>query len=133
MARTTERPTRNGPGACWRRPLGVPAPEAHTGARSVGSAFEISATVHPQGNGHVSHIPPIIHSARADGSVYLLRWQELEPRVWCAEIAWVQRDTQGWHSQQATVMADDLTPIEGQNYKTVPRQVLRDRFRAPAC
>jgi hypothetical protein len=87
----------------------------------------------PKANGHVSHIPPIIHSARADGSVYLLRWHELEPRVWCAEIAWVQRDMQGWHSQQATVMADDLTPIEGQNYKTVPRQVLRDRFRAPAC
>lgn len=80
------------------------------------------------------HLPPIIHSLTAGGPAYLLHWEELEPRVWGAEIAWVEWAGRDWRPRRLAVRSEDLTELDDQDYRTVPRYRLRDRFRpgAPA-
>jgi hypothetical protein len=78
-------------------------------------------------------LPPVVLSKQVGGPVYLLEWQQLEPDVWGASIAWVEWDGQQWRPRRVRVMAEDLTRIEGQNYKGVPRvklaEMLRDQER----
>lgn len=77
----------------------------------------------------MSPVPPLIHSTTADGPAYLLHWEEREPSVWAAEIAWVERSGPDWETRRAVVEAGELTEIDGQDYRLVPRFRLRDRFR----
>jgi hypothetical protein len=80
--------------------------------------------------GGMAIVPPIVTSKTAGGPAYLLEWHELpatngQSAAWGAEIAWMQWDAQrGWVGRRAKVMAEDLTEVEGQNYKGVPRHQL---------
>lgn len=80
----------------------------------------------------MSSVPPLIHYAALQGPAYLLRWEENEPRVWEAEIAWVERAGLDWKARRARVPSGELTEIAGQDYRLVPRYRLRDRFRRTA-
>lgn len=79
--------------------------------------------------GGMSYTPPVIASMAAGGPAYLVQWDEIEPRTWCAVIVWLERAETGWRTRRATVEPHDLTEIQGQDYRTVPRYRLRDRFR----
>jgi hypothetical protein len=66
-------------------------------------------------------IPPIVLSRQVGGAAYLLEWQQLDEGSWGAEIAWLEWDGKQWRGRRAHVMADDLTTVEGQVYRGVPR------------
>jgi hypothetical protein len=61
--------------------------------------------------------------------VYLLEWQQVDAGHWGAEVAWWEWDGQQWKPRRAHVMGEDLAPIEGQNYKGVPRVRLAEMLR----
>lgn len=74
-------------------------------------------------------VPPLIRSAHAGGIAYLLRWEQLGPRDWAADIAWVEWDGHDWAPCRAQVPASELTPLPGQNYAGVPRIKTVERQR----
>lgn len=76
-------------------------------------------------------VPPVVRSAKIGTVVYLLRWVWHGQRRWEAEIAWVEWDGKTWVANRATVPASDVTRLQGQNYKSVPKwkiaEVLREQ------
>lgn len=69
----------------------------------------------------MAFLAPVVFSRTAGGAAYLLEWQQLPEGSWAAEIAWMEWSGLMWRGRRRRVMAEDLTPIEGQDYSRVPR------------
>ncbi|TDD93319.1 hypothetical protein [Actinomadura rubrisoli] len=68
-------------------------------------------------------IAPVVFSATAGGAVYLLEWQQLAEGSWGALVAYMEWNGLKWQGRRRQVMAENITPIEGQDYSRVPRKL----------
>ncbi|WUI04016.1 hypothetical protein OHR68_20210 [Spirillospora sp. NBC_00431] len=64
----------------------------------------------------------VVFSRTAGGAVYLLEWVQLPDETWGAEVAFTQWNWADVEGKRLKVVADDLRPIEGQDYTRVPRR-----------
>jgi hypothetical protein len=72
---------------------------------------------------------PVARLRRTGRYVYLLAWEQ-HPRdgSWRARIAWVERRPASWRVGEAWVPGRDLEPVEGQDYRRVPRRYEEPNF-----
>ncbi|WP_433179872.1 hypothetical protein [Actinoallomurus sp. CA-150999] len=69
------------------------------------------------------YFSPVVRLRRTGRYVFLLAWEQ-HPRggAWRARVAWVERRPASWRVGEGWVSAKDVEPVEGQDYRQVPRR-----------
>ncbi|TDD25002.1 hypothetical protein E1287_37720 [Actinomadura sp. KC06] len=76
--------------------------------------------------------PPVVTYRVIGGPAYLLAWEKHPDRTWWARLLWVEITRDGYTGRHARVIADDIAPIPGQDYRAVPRRGLDPRSYPPS-
>ncbi|WP_345431961.1 hypothetical protein [Actinoallomurus vinaceus] len=72
---------------------------------------------------------PVVRLRRDRRYVYLLEWEQRPDGRWRARVVWVTRSPAGvWQAPEAWMPAEDLEPVEGQDYGRVPRRPAEPDF-----
>ncbi|HEY8481372.1 MAG TPA: hypothetical protein VIL71_16235 [Spirillospora sp.] len=76
-------------------------------------------------------IPPVVTYRGIGGPAYLLAWEQDRHRAWWARVLWLEVREDGHVGRHARVPAEDVAPVPGQVYDTVPRLRRVPRTRPP--
>ncbi|WP_173100403.1 hypothetical protein [Actinomadura verrucosospora] len=77
-------------------------------------------------------VPPAVTYRAIGGPAFLLAWEQHPDRSWWARILWVELGRESCTGRHARVAGDEVAPIAGQDYRTVPRHRVTRRTRPPS-
>ncbi|GAA4621179.1 hypothetical protein GCM10023196_008060 [Actinoallomurus vinaceus] len=67
-------------------------------------------------------LSPVVRDRRTGRYLFLLAWEQRGNGSWQARVAWVEQRPASWRVAEAWMRGQDLEPVEGQNYRQVPRR-----------
>ncbi|MBC6463479.1 hypothetical protein [Actinomadura sp. HBU206391] len=73
-------------------------------------------------------LAPVVRSRTTGTYAFLLGWEQRPDRSWTARIAWLQKEGVTWRVVDLLVQADEINPVEGQDYSEVPRRYEEPNF-----
>lgn len=66
---------------------------------------------------------PVVRMRHDGRYVLLIGWRRRAARVWEARVVWLQRDgARPWKPVDHWVSAQEIEPVDGEDYRDVPRE-----------
>lgn len=70
---------------------------------------------------HPETYAPVVRIRATGRHVLLLAWHQDKHGTWHAHVAWLARQYVTWRGIDVWMRAEDLEPVDGEDYRDVPR------------